>query len=66
MAQFPSKAQKKFKKLADNFYSLKFITSFVADNAKFQYEQFMTKEVVLNQEKFLKSNFKTDRLDSFL
>ena len=38
----------------------------MADNAKFQYEQFMTKEVVLNQVKFLKFNFKTDRLDSFL
>ena len=32
MAQFPSKAQKRFKKFADNLYSLKFITSGVADN----------------------------------
>ena len=35
MALFPSKPQKRFKKLADNLYSLKFITSVVADNAKF-------------------------------
>ena len=26
----------------------------------------MTEEVFINQEKFLKFNFKTDRLDSFL
>ena len=52
--------------MADNLFSLKLITSSVADNAKFQYDQFMCKEVVINQEKFLKFNFKTDRPDSFL
>ena len=48
MAQIPSKAQERFQKMADNLFSLKFITSSVADNAKFQYNQFMTKEVVIN------------------
>ena len=60
MARIPSKAQKRFQKMADNLFSLKFITSSVADNAKFQYDQF------INQEKFLKFSFKTDGLDSFL
>ena len=46
--------------MADNLFSLKFIASSVIDNAKFQYDQFMTKEVAINQEKFLKFNFKTD------
>ena len=48
MAQIPLKAQERFQKMADNLFSLKFITSSVADNAKFQYNQFMTKEVVIN------------------
>ena len=34
--------------MADNLFSLKFITSSVVDNEKFQYDQFMTKEVVIN------------------
>ena len=42
------------------------MTSSVADNAKFQYDQFMIKEVVINQGKFLEFNLKTDPLDSFL
>ena len=37
---------KRFVCLADLLYSLKFISSFVADNAKFQYDQFIKKEVV--------------------
>ena len=48
MAQIPSKVQERFQKMADNLFSLKFITSSVLDNAKFQYNQFMTKEVVIN------------------
>ena len=66
MARIPSKVQKRFHKMADNLISLKFIASFVADNAKFQYDQFMTKEVGIDQENFLKLNFKTNRLDSLL
>ena len=66
MARIASKAQKKFQKMADNLFSLKFITSSVADIAKFHYDQFISREAVINQEKLLKFNFKTDRLDSFL
>ena len=35
-----------FVRLADLLYSLKFISSFVTDNAKFQYDQFTKREVV--------------------
>ena len=47
MARVPSKPQKGSQKMADNLFSLKFITSSVVDNEKFQYGQF-TKEVVIN------------------
>ena len=66
MAQIPSKAQKRFQKMADNLFSLKFKASYVPDNTKFQYDQFMTKEVVINHVKFLIFSFKTDGPDSFL
>ena len=65
MARIPSKAHQRFNILADNLYSLKFLTSTVADNSKFQYAQFLKNEVVLNQDKFLKFDFRTDRGDSF-
>ena len=37
---------KRFFRLADLQYSLKFISYFVDDNAKFHYDQFIKKEVV--------------------
>ena len=37
---------KRFVRLADQLYSLKFISSSVADNAKFQYDQFSSKKVL--------------------
>ena len=52
------KPHKRFQRMADNLFALKFITSSVVDNVKFQYDQSMTKKVVINQEKFLKFNFK--------
>lgn len=66
MVEIPAKVQQRFKKMADNLFSLRFINSAEADNAKFQYDQFITKDVLINKEKFLKFNFKFDRLDSFL
>ena len=44
---------KRFFRLADLLYSLKFISSFVTDNAKFQYDQFAKKEVVNEKDQFL-------------
>ena len=64
MAGIPSKAQKRFQKMAGNL--LKFITSSVVGSPKFHYDQFMTKEIVINQGKLLKFNFKTNCFDSFL
>jgi len=66
MIEIPTKAQKRFKKMADNLFALKFITSSEADNAKFQYDDFMSKDVLLNKDKFMKFNFKADRVDTFL
>ena len=66
VARTTSKAQKRFQKMAHNLFSLKFMTSSVADKAKFQHDQFMTKEVAINQGKVLEFNLKTDPLYSFL
>ena len=57
---------KRFVRLADQLYSLKFISSSVADNAKFQYDQFMKKEVVNNKEEFLSFDMRKQRVDVFL
>ena len=51
--------------MADNFFPLKFITSSVADNAKFQYNQLMPKEVVINKENSWNSILKLIDLTTF-
>ena len=56
----------RFDRLADLLYSLKFISSFVADNAKFQYQQFISKDVINNKDKFLSFDMKEQRVDTFL
>ena len=45
-------------RLADLLYSLRFISSFVADNAKFQCDQFTKKEVVIEKNQFLSFDMK--------
>ena len=57
---------KRFAHLADLLYSLKFISSFVADNAKFQYDQFTKKQVVNEKDEFLSFDMKKQRVDVFL
>ena len=57
---------KRFFRLADQLYSLKFISSSVADSAKFQYDQFIKKEVVNEKDKFLSFDMKNQRVDVFL
>ena len=53
--------------MANSLYSLKFISSSAADNAKFQYSQLLKTEVVNEREKFVAFDFRTlQRLDSFL
>ena len=51
--------------MADNFFPLKFISSSVADNAKFQYNQLMPKEVVINKENSWNSILKLIDLTTF-
>ena len=51
--------------MADNFFPLKFISSSVADNAKFQYNQLMPKEVVINKENSWNSILKLIALTTF-
>ena len=57
---------KRFVRLADLLYSLKFISSFVANNAKFQYDQFTKKEVANDKDQFLSSDMRKHRVDVFL
>ena len=57
---------KRFVRLADLLYSLKFINSFVAGNAKFHYDQFTKKEVVNEKDQFLSFDMKKLRVDVFL
>lgn len=51
-----SLVSQRFVRLADLLYSLKFISSSVADNAKFQYDQFIKKEVVKEKDIYLSCN----------
>ena len=66
MAESPQAASQRFIKLADSLYALKFVISSVADNAKFQFDQMLKKEVIKNKDKFLAFNFRTQRVDEFL
>ena len=52
--------------LADLQYSLKFISSFVAGNAKFQYDQLTKKEVVNEKDQFLSFDMRKQYFDVFL
>ena len=57
---------KRFVRLADQLHSLKFSCSSVADNAKFQYDQSIKKEVVNEKYKFLSFDTRKQRVDVFL
>ena len=57
---------KRFVHLADLLYFLKFISSFVADNAKFQYDQFLKKQVVNEKDEFLSFDMRKQRVGVFL
>ena len=57
---------KRFVRLADLLCSLKYISSFVADNAKFQYDQFTKKEVVNEKDQFLSFDMRKQQVHVFL
>ena len=56
---------KRFVRLADLQYSLKFISYFVADNAKFHYDQFIKKEMVNDKDQFLLFDLTKQQDDAF-
>ena len=62
----PAKASLRFRRLADSLYSLKKVTSSVADRAKGQFDKFLSSVVRQEKEKLKNFNFRTDRLDDFL
>ena len=66
MIKIPDKAAKRFKGLADSLYSLKRISSSVADNAKDQFNKLLETEVKSEREKFQAFDFRKMRLDEFL
>ena len=66
MITIPDKAAKRFKGLADSLYSLKRISSSVADNAKHQFSKLLETEVKSEREKFVTFDFRKIRLDEFL
>ena len=55
MAENPHIASKRFIQLADNLFSLKFVTSCFVDSAKFQFEEMLQNEVTKIRRCFLKS-----------
>ena len=57
---------KRFVRLADLLYSLKFISSFIANNAKLHYDQFTKKVVVNEKDQFLSFDMRKQRVDLFL
>ena len=56
---------KRFVRLADRQYSVKFISYFVADNAKFHYDQFIKKEMVNDKDQFLLFDLTKQQDDAF-
>ena len=66
MAIQAASMSKRFVRLADLLCSLKFISSFVADNAKFQYDQFTKKQIVNEKDQFFSFDMSKQRVDVFL
>ena len=52
--------------LADRLFAAKKISASVADNAKYQFDEFLKVAETQLKEEFLKFCFKVDRLDTFL
>ena len=57
---------KKFVRLVDLLYSLKFISYFVADNVKFQYDLCTKKEMINEKDQFLSFDMRKQQSDVFL
>ena len=66
MIQVPQECSQVFIVLADRFFAAKKISAPVADNAKYQFDEFLKVAETHHKEEFLKFSFKVDRLDTFL
>ena len=66
MVREPQKSSIRFRGVADKLYTLKAITSNVADNAKNQYSDLLKIVKYEQNDAFVKFGYKNDRLDSFL
>ena len=53
-------------RLANDLRFLKFIAFSMADNAKFQYDEFVKEEVPKNTDKFLEFDMRKEHIDEFL
>ena len=66
MAIQAAPVSKRFVRLADLLYYLKFISSFVADNAKFHCDQFTKKEVFNEKDQFFSFDMRKQPVHVFL
>ena len=66
MIRVPQKCSQMFVVLADRLFAVKKISASVADNAKYQCDEFLKVAETQHKEEFLKFCFKVDRLDTFL
>ena len=57
---------RRFFRVANDLHFLKFIASSMADNAKFQYDEFVKEEVPQNRDKFLEFDMRKEHIDEFL
>ena len=62
----PQECSQMFVFLSDHFFSARKISVSVADNAKYQFDEFLKVAETQHKEEFLKFCFKVDQLDTFL
>ena len=61
----PKECSQRFTILSDCLFALKKISASVADNMKYQFDQFLKVAQYEHKEEFLKFSFKKDHLDIF-
>ena len=66
MIRVPQERSQMLAVLADRLFAAKKISASVADNAKYQFDEFLKVADTQHKEEFLKFCFKVDRLDTFL
>ena len=66
MAEENRFVSRRFLRLANDLDSLKFIASSMAENTKFQFDEFVKNEVPKNRNKFLEFDMRKEYVDGFL